>query len=86
MGAAEPPDRRDERNAEIHKARRLMNILNFQLAHERLAAHAGGTPRRARQAPLKLVHRPSVALILLATTVQIIAMAALLGTAASAFQ
>ena len=63
-----------------------MNTMNFELAPKRLATHAGGSSRRARPSPLKPVHRPSVALILLATTVQIIAMAALLGTAASAFQ
>lgn len=63
-----------------------MNTMNFELAHKQLAVHAGSSPRRDRSSPLKPVHRPSVALILLATTVQIIAMAALLGTAASAFQ
>lgn len=63
-----------------------MNIMNFELAHKQLAAHAGGSPRRARSSPVKPVHRPSVALILLATTVQIIAMAAVLGTVASVVQ
>ena len=43
-----------------------------------------GSNRRPR--PLRGPHRPSVALILLATAVQIIAMAALLGTVASVVQ
>ena len=63
-----------------------MNIMNFELAHKQLALHAGGSRRRVRQRPSEPVHRPSVALILLATTVQIIAMAAVLGTLASAVQ
>jgi len=58
-----------------------MNAMNFELAHKQLALH-GAPRRRVRPAP---VHRPSVALILLATAVQIIAMAAVLGTVASAF-
>ena len=61
-----------------------MNAMNFELAHKQLALN-GATRRRARPSPLKPVHRPSVALILLATSVQIIAMAAVLGTVASAF-
>lgn len=61
-----------------------MNAMNFELAHKQLALHGGGSARRVRQNPSKPVHRPSVALILLATAVQIIAMAAVLGTMASA--
>lgn len=60
-----------------------MNTMNFELAHKQLAMHAGGPRRHARSSPAKPVHRPSVALILLATAVQIIAMAAVLGTVAS---
>jgi hypothetical protein len=63
-----------------------MNAMNFELAHKQLAVHARGPQRRARPSPAKPVHRPSIALILLATTVQIIAMAAVLGTVASAVQ
>jgi hypothetical protein len=63
-----------------------MNIMNFELANKQLAVHAGGSFHRARPAPSKPVHRPSVALILLATTVQIIAMAAVLGTMANVVQ
>ena len=62
-----------------------MTAMNFDLAHKQLVVHAGGSPRRDRPTPSKPVHRPSVALILLATTVQIIAMAAVLGTVATAF-
>jgi hypothetical protein len=61
-----------------------MTTMNFELAHKQLAVHARGPRRHGRQSPAKPVHRPSVALILLATTVQIIAMAAVLGTMASA--
>ena len=60
-----------------------MNTMNFELAHKQLVVHS--RPRRAASSPSKPVHRPTVALILLATTVQIIAMAAVLGTAASIF-
>ena len=60
-----------------------MNTMNFELAHKQLVMRA--PERRGSPAPGKPVHRPSVALILLATTVQIIAMAAVLGTAASVF-
>ena len=63
-----------------------MNAMNFELAHKQLAVHAGGSPRRARPRPSKPVHRPSVALIMLATTVQIIAMAGVLGALASLVQ
>jgi hypothetical protein len=63
-----------------------MNAMNFELARKQLALHGGGSPRRARNTPVKPVHRPSVALILLATAVQIIAMAAVLGTLAGAVQ
>ena len=63
-----------------------MNTMNFEFAQKQLVLHAVGTRRRARPAPPKPIHRPSVALILLATAVQIIAMAALLGTVASAVQ
>lgn len=63
-----------------------MTAMNFELAHKQLAVHARGPNRRSLQVPAKPVHRPSVALILLATTVQIIAMAAVLGTVASAVQ
>lgn len=63
-----------------------MNIMNFELAHKQLAVQSSGSHRRAPPAPSKPVHRPSVALILLATTVQIIAMAAVLGTVASVVQ
>ena len=63
-----------------------MNAMNFELAHKQLALHGDGSSRRARLSPAKPVHRPSVALILLATAVQIIAMAAVLGTVASAVQ
>lgn len=59
-----------------------MTTMNFELAHKQLVMHS--SPRRRASNPGKPVHRPSVALILLATTVQIIAMAAVLGTAASA--
>ena len=62
-----------------------MTTMNFELAHKQFALH-GARRRRVRPAPVKPVHRPSVALILLATTVQIIAMAAVLGTVASAVQ
>ncbi len=61
-----------------------MNAMNFELDQKQLALH-GAPRRRVRPVPLKPVHRPSVALILLATAVQIIAMAAVLGTVASAF-
>jgi hypothetical protein len=61
-----------------------MNAMNFELAHKQLALNGGGSPRRAQNTRAKPVHRPSVALILLATAVQIIAMAAVLGTVASA--
>ena len=60
-----------------------MNTMNFELAHKQLAVNAGALRRYDRPSPAKPVHRPSVALILLATTVQIIAMAAVLGTVAS---
>jgi hypothetical protein len=63
-----------------------MNSMNFELAHKQLAAHARGPHRRNLRGSAKPVHRPSVALILLATTVQIIAMAAVLGTVASVVQ
>ena len=63
-----------------------MNTMNFELAQKQLVLHAAGPRRRVRSAPPKPVHRPSVALILLATAVQIIAMAALLGTVATAVQ
>ncbi len=63
-----------------------MNTMNFEYAHKQLALSAGGSRRRARPAPGKPVHRPSVALILLATTVQIIAMAGVLGALASVAQ
>ena len=62
-----------------------MTTMNFELAHKQLAVRAHGPQRRHHAGPEKPVHRPSVALILLATTVQIIAMAAVLGTVASAF-
>ena len=62
-----------------------MNTMNFELAHKQLALAAGRSRRRARSAPGK-PHRPSIALILLATTVQIIAMAAVLGALASVIQ
>ena len=63
-----------------------MNTMNFEPAHKQLAVHANGHKRHSRQTPAEPVHRPSIALILLATTVQIIAMAALLGTVANAVQ
>ena len=63
-----------------------MTAMNFELAHKQLAVHAGGLPRRARRGLSKPVHRPSVALILLATTVQIIAMAGVLGALATVVQ
>ena len=56
-----------------------MNMMNFDFAHKQLAVQADRSRRRLPPSPPKPVHRPSVALILLATTVQIIAMAALLG-------
>lgn len=62
-----------------------MNAMNFELAHKQLALH-GAPRRRFRPGPVKPVHRPSVALILLATAVQIIAVAAVLGTVASVVQ
>jgi hypothetical protein len=58
--------------------------MNFEIDHKQLVVQAGGSPRRAQPSPLRPVHRPSVALILLATAVQIIAMAAVLGTVATA--
>ena len=62
-----------------------MISMNFDLAHKQMAAHAGGPSRRHRPRPCKATHRPSIALILLATAVQVIAMAAvLLGTVAAA--
>ena len=63
-----------------------MNRMNFDLAHKQLAVQSGGTQRRGKPVPVKPVHRPSVALILLATTVQIIAMAAVLGAVVTAVQ
>ena len=71
------------KDVESRKVSRVMNSMNFELAHKQLALHGHGSSRRARH-PSKPVHRPSVALIMLATTVQIIAMAAVLGTLASA--
>lgn len=62
-----------------------MNMMNFDLAHKQVAVRAGSR-RRARTSRAKPVHRPSVALILLATTVQIIAMAAVLGAVVTAVQ
>jgi hypothetical protein len=63
-----------------------MNMMNFDLAHKQLAVRAGGSRRRVRSTPAKPLHRPSVALILLATAVQIIAMAAVLGAIVTAVQ
>ena len=63
-----------------------MNSMNFDLAQKQLAIHAVAHWRLTGCAPAKPVHRPSVALILLATTVQIIAMAAVLGGIVSAVQ
>ena len=63
-----------------------MNMMNFDLAHKQLAVQAGGPTRRPRQSPAKPLHRPSLGLILFATTVQIIAMAALLGAVVTAVQ
>ena len=63
-----------------------MNMMNFDLAHKQLAVQTGRSQRRARPSPAKPVHRPSIALILLATTIQIIAMAALLGLVLTAVQ
>lgn len=63
-----------------------MNMMNFDFAHKQLAVQADASPRRARPSPAKPLHRPSVALILLATTVQLIAMAALLGAVVTAVQ
>jgi hypothetical protein len=63
-----------------------VNIMNFELAHKQLAVHPDSPRRRAAPGASKPVHRPSVALILLATTVQIIAMVAVLGALASAVQ
>ena len=60
-----------------------MTTMNFELAHKQLVVRA--PQHRGRTSSGEPVHRPSVALILLATTVQIIAMAAVLGTAASVF-
>lgn len=61
-----------------------MTSMNFELAHKQLALHGHRSSRRGGGASSKPVHRPSVALILLATAVQIIAMAAVLGTVATA--
>ena len=61
-----------------------MNAMNFEFAHKQMAVNVGGARRRGPPASGKPVHRPSVALILLATIVQILAMAALLGTVANA--
>jgi hypothetical protein len=58
-----------------------MKAMNFQLAHKQIAMHPGVPSRHARSGADKPAHRPSIALILLATTVQIIAMAAVLGSA-----
>ena len=63
-----------------------MNMMNLDLAHKQLALHRGRSRRSVRLIPPKPVHRPSVALILLATTVQIIAMATLLGAVVIAVQ
>jgi hypothetical protein len=63
-----------------------MNGMNFELAHKQLAADCAVRRRGAPPAPAGPVHRPSVALILLATVIQIIAMAAVMGTVASAVQ
>ena len=63
-----------------------MNAMNFEFAHKQMAVHAGGGQHRVQPSPSKPVHRPSVALILLATAIQIIAMAAVLGAVASTVQ
>ena len=63
-----------------------MTMMNFDLAHKQLAVQAKGSQRRARPSATKPVHRPSVALILLATIVQIVAMAAVLGAVVTAVQ
>ena len=63
-----------------------MNSLNFDMAHKQLAVQGAISRARFRHGPGRPLHRPSVALILLATTVQIIAMAAVLGTVGSFIQ
>lgn len=61
-----------------------MNSMNFELAQKQLALTAAeARRRRGRPARARPVHRPSVGLILLASAIQIIAMAALLGTVAT---
>ena len=63
-----------------------MNMMNFDFAHKQLAVSADRPRRGLPAGQPKPVHRPSVALILLATTVQIIAMAAVLGGVVTAVQ
>lgn len=62
-----------------------MHMMNFDLAHKQLASHAAMSRRRSRPR-LARPYRPSVALILMATAAQIIAMAVVLGAVGSFLQ